>query len=274
MHLGRAFCSLLLFAITLSSSAFAYEEAIIRGPLRPVRLVALGPQNEGIVNTLRVAEGSIVTAGSVILELNDDVAQARVGLARAAANAEGDLRQARLHHQEAQEVLARTQQASTRGAATEWEVRQARVRVEITKAAVESAEERRNVENQRLNLELAQASQSLIRAPFDGMVTRVDTVVGAFVTRGDRPVTIADLTVLEAALFLPAELWFQLRVGNSYPLSVSEPIGRKTEGLLRHMDPVMDAASGRFRAVFTINNADLQIPAGLDVGLNLEDLPP
>ena len=273
MHMARAFCFLMALGIMLSSSAFAYEEAIVRGPLRPVRLVALGPQSEGIVNVLRVAEGSIVTSGSVILELNDEVAQARVGLARAAANAEGDLRQARLHHQETQEVLARTQQASTRGAATEWEVRQARVRVEISKAVVDSAEERRNVENQRLNLELAQASQSIIRAPFDGLVTRVDTVVGAFVTRGDRPVTVADLTVLEAVLFLPAELWFRLRVGNSYPLSVSDPIGRKAEGLLRHMDPVMDAASGRFRAVFTINNADSQIPAGLDVGLNLEELP-
>ncbi|MFN7286416.1 MAG: efflux RND transporter periplasmic adaptor subunit [bacterium] len=274
MHLKCAFCLLILIGASLPPSAVAYEESIIRGPLRPVRLVALGPQNEGIVNVLRVSEGSIVTAGTVILELNDDVAQARVGLARAAANAEGDLRQARLHHQEAQEVLARTQQASTRGAATEWEVRQARVRVEITKAVVESAEERRSVENQRLNLELAQASLSLIRAPFDGMITRVDTVVGAFVTRGDRPITVADLKVLEAVLFLPAELWFRLRVGNSYSLSLSEPIGRKTEGLLRHMDPVMDAASGRFRAVFTINNADLQIPAGLDAGLDLEEVPP
>lgn len=274
MHKWRAFCLLSLTGAMLSSAALAYEESIIRGPLRPVRLVALGPQNEGIVNVLRVAEGSMVSAGSVILELNDDVALARVGLARAAANAEGDLRQARLHHQEAQEVLTRTQQASTRGAATDWEVRQARVRVEITRAVVESAEERRAVENQRLNLELAQASQSLIRAPFDGMVTRVDAVVGTFVTRGDRPVTVADLTVLEAVLFLPAELWFRLRVGNSYTLSVSEPIGRKAEGLLRHMDPVMDAASGRFRAVFTIKNPDMQIPAGLDVGLNLEELPP
>jgi RND family efflux transporter MFP subunit len=274
MHLKRTFYFLILVGAFLSSSAFAYEESIIRGPLRPVRLVALGPQNEGIVNILRVAEGSIVTAGSVILELNDDIAQARVGLARVAANAEGDLRQARLHHQEALEILARTQQASTRGAATEWEVRQARVRVEVTKAVVDSAQERRMIENQRLNLELAQASQSLIRAPFDGMVTRVDTVVGAFVTRGDRPVTVADLTVLEAVLFLPAELWFRLRVGSSYPLSISEPIGRKAEGILRHMDPVMDAASGRFRAVFTVNNADLQIPAGLDVGLDLEELPP
>jgi RND family efflux transporter MFP subunit len=274
MHLRSAFCSLILIGAMISPAAFAYEESIIRGPLRPVRLVAVSPQNEGIVNVLRVTEGSRVSAGSVILELNDDVAQARVALARAAASAEGDLRQARLHHQEAQEVLARTQQASTRGAATEWEVRQARVRVEITKAVVVSAEERRAVEDQRLNLELAQANQSLIRAPFDGMVTRVDAVVGTFVTRGDRPFTIADLTVLEAVLFLPAEFWFRLRVGNSYALSVSEPISRKAEGLLRHMDPVMDAASGRFRAIFTNNNADMQIPAGLDVGLNLEELPP
>lgn len=274
MNMRRLSYILICLGTICSSSALGYEEQMIRGPLRPVRLAALGVQNEGIVSALKATEGSFVAAGSVILELNDDVAQSRISLARAAAAAEGDLRQARLHHQEATEVLARTQQASTRGAATEWEVRQARVRVEITKAVVESAEERREVERQRLNLELAQANQSLIRAPFDGMLTRVDTVVGAFVTRGDRPVTVADLKVLEAVLFLPAELWFRLRVGSAYPLLVSEPISRKAQGLLRHMDPVMDAASGRFRAVFTIDNADLQIPAGLDVGLNLEDLPP
>jgi RND family efflux transporter MFP subunit len=274
MSTKRFYCILLFLGTIFVSPAFGYEEQTVRGPLRPVRLAALGVQSEGIVNALKATEGSIVAAGSIILELNDDVAQARIGLARVAATAEGDLRQARLHHQEAQEVLARTQQASTRGAATEWEVRQARVRVEITRAVVDSADERREVEKQRLNLELAQANQSLIRAPFSGMVTRIDTVVGAFVTRGDRPVTVADLSALEAVLFLPAELWFRLRVGNSYPLLVSEPISRRVQGLLRHMDPVMDAASGRFRAVFTIENRDLQIPAGLDVGLNLEDLPP
>ena len=274
MSTKRFYCILLFLGTIFVSPAFGYEEQTVRGPLRPVRLAALGVQSEGIVNALKATEGSIVAAGSIILELNDDVAQARIGLARVAATAEGDLRQARLHHQEAQEVLARTQQASTRGAATEWEVRQARVRVEITRAVVDSADERREVEKQRLNLELAQANQSLIRAPFSGMVTRIDTVVGAFVTRGDRPVTDADLSALEAVLFLPAELWFRLRVGISYPLLVSEPISRRVQGLLRHMDPVMDAASGRFRAVFTIENRDLQIPAGLDVGLNLEDLPP
>jgi multidrug efflux pump subunit AcrA (membrane-fusion protein) len=98
MGIKRFYCVLLFLGTICVSSAFGYEEQTVRGPLRPVRLAALGVQSEGIVNALKATEGSIVAAGSIILELNDDVAQARVGLARVAATAEGDLRQARLHH--------------------------------------------------------------------------------------------------------------------------------------------------------------------------------
>ncbi|BDG73594.1 efflux RND transporter periplasmic adaptor subunit [Roseomonas fluvialis] len=260
-----------IVALALLSAAplAAAEEDLVRGPTRPQRLATLGPQSDGVVREVLVAEGAAVREGDVLLRLDDAVQTARIGLARAAAEADADLRQAQVQHQEAQAVLARTQQAAGRGAATDWELRQARARVDISAAQSDAASERRRVEQRRLELELAQQDQLVIRAPFDGVVTRLDTVPGATLTRADRPVTVADLSVLEAVLYVPAQAWKALRVGAAYPLLLSEPVGRAMEARLRHMDPVMDAASGRFRAVFTIANEGIAVPAGLEAALDL-----
>lgn len=274
MILSRRHSLLALPLLLIAAPAHAQEDAVVRGPTRPQRLATLGPQADGVVREVLVAEGAQVREGDVLLRLDDEVQAARIGLARAAAEAEGELRQAQVQHQEAQAVHARTQQAAGRGAATEWEVRQARARLEVTRAAAEGAEERRRIEQRRLDLELAQQAQLVIRAPFDGVVTRIDTVAGATLTRADRPLTVADLSVLEAVLYVPAQAWTALRPGQDHPLMLSEPVGRTVEARLRHMDPVMDAASGRFRAVFTIANPDGAIPAGLEAGLDLRSVAP
>lgn len=260
--------------MALPRVAVAQEDTVVRGPTRPQRLAVLGTQADGVVREVAVAEGDRVKEGDLLLRLDDEVQAARINLARVAAEAEGELRQTEVQHHEALAVLVRTQQAAGRGAATEWEVRQARARVEITKAAFHSAEERRRIEQQRLELERAQQTQLAIRAPFDGIVTRVDTVAGATLTRADRPLTVADLAVLEAVLYVPAEAWKVLRIGQAYPLLLSAPVARTLEARLRHMDPVMDAASGRFRAVFTIANPDASLPAGLEAELDLRTITP
>ena len=264
----------ILLVPLLPAAALAQEETVVRGPTRPQRLATLSPQSDGVVREILAAEGERVRAGDVLLRLDDAIQSARIGLARAAAEADAELRQAQVQHQEAQAVLARTQQAAGRGAATDWEVRQARARVDVTKAAADATEERRRIEQRRLELELAQAAQLVIRAPFDGVVTRIDTVPGATLTRADRPVTVADLQGLEAVLFVPAQAWAALRIGQDYPLLLSAPVGREVTARLRHMDPVMDAASGRFRAVFAIPNPEGAIPAGLEAGLDLRGIAP
>ncbi len=262
---------LLAAPLLLARPAGAEEE--VRGPTRPMRLAALGPPVDGVVREVLVVEGQPVQAGAVLVRLVDDVQAARVGLARVAAEAEGELRQAQAQQAEAASVFARTQQAAGRGAATEWELRQARSRLEVAKAAADAAEERRHVERQRLELEVATQQQMTIRAPFDGVVTKLETVPGATLLRTDRPVTVADLRVLEAVLYVPAALWPRLRLGEGYRLRLSSPVDRMVAARLRHLDPVMDVASGRFRAIFVIDNPDGTLPAGLEAELDTAALP-
>jgi len=262
--------ALLLMLLAVPAGA----QDLVRGPTRPQALAALAPQADGIVRRVAVAEGDRVRQGDLLLALEDDLQQARIALAEAAAANEAELRQARVTLAEASAVLERTATAAGRGAAGEWEVRQARARVELARAGVESAEEKRRLEARRLDVERAAAEQQLLRAPFDGIVTRVDVVAGATVSRSDRPVTVADLTVLEAVLFLPASAWPKLRLGSTYTLTLAAPVDRPVAAVLRSVDPVLDAASGRFRAVFTIANPDLALPAGMEAALDLAALGP
>jgi len=250
------------------------EDHQARGPVRPQLSAVIGPLMDGVVRSIPVAEGAAVRRGDVLLHLVDDVQVARIGLARAAAAAEGELRQAEVQAAEAAAVLARLQAAQANRAASDWEVRQARARAEAARAAVQAAEDRRQVERQRLDLELATLEQHLVRAPFDGVLSKIDTVPGATLTRLDRPLTVVALSTLEAVLFLPAFAWPRLRLGGDYPLHLSDPVGRTVTGRLRHIDPALDAASGRFRAVFVIGNADLALPAGVEAMLDLAALAP
>jgi multidrug efflux system membrane fusion protein len=245
----------------------------VRGVTRPRDIAQLGPLSEGPVREVPVAEGDRVRAGQVLLRLDDQVQEARIALARTAAEAEGELRQAQAQAAEAGAHAARTAAAARAGGAMEWELRQANARVAVARATVEAAEDRRRLERRRLEMEQAQAETYLVRAPFDGVVWKLETNRGALLARGDRPVTVADLAVLEAVIFVPAEEFAALRPGARYPVRVLLPQAIARTAKLRHVDMLMDSASGRFRCVFTLENADAAIPAGVEVEVTLAPLP-
>lgn len=247
-------------------------ERIARGPTRPAQIATLGALQDGVVREVKVAEGDRVRRGDLLLQLNDDVQEARIGLTRAAAASEGELRQAEVQAQEAETVLARTQAAAARNAATEWEIRHARARLDSARAAVQAATDRRKVEQQRLELEIASRETLVIRAPFDGTVTRLDTINGATLSRSDRPLVVSDLSSIEAVLYLPGHLWPRLKIGNVYPLSLSAPVSERRDARLRYIEPVLDAASGRFRAIFVIENRDLALPAGVEATFDFSEV--
>lgn len=245
----------------------------VAGIVLPARVVTLNPLLDGVVAEVSAREGQRVARGDVLLRLDDGVQSARIALARAAADATGELRRAEVEAAEAAAVLARTRQAAAAGAARDWEVRQSQARLDAAQAALQTARERVEIERRRLALETAQAELHLLRAPFDGRVFRVEVKPGATVGRGSVAMTVADLTELEATLFVPARALGRLREGMEVPLALGEPVGRTVIATLRHVDRLIDAASGRFRAVFVLANADEEMPSGIEATLDLGALP-
>ena len=258
----------LAFLLLLALPATARAEEV-RGAVRPVHVADLAPLIDGTVEEIAVREGARVRRGDVLLRMNDDVQQARVVLARTSAEATGEIRQAEAALAEAQAVAARTAAAASRGAATPQELGQAQARAATARAAVQAATERRAVEERRLATEIAVAAQYAIRAPFDGEVTRIEVAPGASLSRTDHPLTVADLSMLEAVLFVPARLVHLLHEGDMLTLHLGAPVGRDVQARLRHIDPQMEGGSARFRCVFVIDNPGSTMPAGMEARLDL-----
>src|SRR5439155_18523365 len=126
-------------------------------PGRDVKLGALVP---GRVAQLFVAEGDVVTAGTVLGEIevgpaNDELTQARATLAETTASLEA-----------AQAKKTRAEQLLARGIVAAQEVEQARAEAVSAASALERA--RASVE-----LSLRKVSRSQLKAPFDGVVVAV-----------------------------------------------------------------------------------------------------
>lgn len=240
----------------------------IRGPVKPSKQVVLNAPLDGVLKTRPVLEGDFVTAGQVVAQMNDDVQAARVSTARAAFDASADQRSAALAVEEATIVLERTTQAFEKGAATDWELRGAKLRLEQNKAGLDAARERKNLDTERLKLEEETLAQYKVLAPFAGLVVKVEAEPGATMTKFDKLLTIVSLEVLEATLFVPVELFDRLTVGHEYVLAAEAPVNRRLTGRLKVIDPVIDAASRTFRSVFTISNPDRRLPAGFTVELS------
>ncbi|MBS7809541.1 efflux RND transporter periplasmic adaptor subunit [Roseococcus pinisoli] len=255
------------FAATAASAQTSPGFEAVRGVTKARDIAQLGPLLDGTVREIMVAEGDRVREGQPVLRLDDTVQSQRIAQARSAAEAEGDVLQAEAQATEAQAQASRVSSAVGRGGAMEWELRQANARLAVARAAVQVAQDRRRLDRRRLEVELSVIEQYQIRAPFDGRVFKIDTGVGSPLSRSDRPITIADLRTLEATLYMPAAAFPYLRTGRQYELRLLAPVDREVRATLRFLDLLMDAASGRFRTVFVIENPDEAIPAGVEAML-------
>jgi RND family efflux transporter MFP subunit len=244
------------------------ELAASAGVASPLHELVLRPEVAGTVLPDAIArEGDEVAAGEVLAALDPAVQAAAVELARMQAEDQLQVERAAAVVREMQVRLEQTQQLADQDAATRWEVRQAQVQLDLAQIDERIARRELELAGQRLVLEAARLEQMTLRAPFDGVVVSVEARGGQMVQPEDPILRFASLERLKVELHLPASLWDELDVGRSYRLMGGEPVEREVVGELTWIDPVLDPASGTFRAVLEVGNADGALPAGFTAWL-------
>ncbi len=239
----------------------------LTGIARPSHQVTLTAPLDGVLDEILVSEGDDVTAGQTVARMDDGIQRAAVEVARLRAESTGEMRQAELSLAEAQILVDRYTQAYEKDAASDWEVRRAELQRDQAAARRDGLREQRQQARANLALELARLERHRINVPFDGRVVREAAEPGATLARGDSVLIIIALDPLEAELHLPAALYGQLQSGDKVTLEAGEPVNRDLTATVKITDPVIDPASRTFRCMFTIDNADKQMPAGFTVQL-------
>lgn len=246
----------------LDMKLFRYE-----GAVQPKLQAILKPVFDGRLYEINVVEGDQVKQGQLLGRLDDRAQSMNVKEAQLRADSEAGVERATYALEEAQMNYERAQKSFEADAASEWEVRRARVLRDQATADVQLAKDQGMINEALLELEEQRLADYRFEAPFDGEVTEVVGQPGNAVNRDDPVMTVKAFETLEAQLFLPARLYGLLKAGHAYELVASTPVDRVLIGKLRYIDPNLDSASETMRTLFEIDNAERALPAGFTVYL-------
>ncbi len=189
------------------------------------RKVTVHAEATGRILDLRVEEGQKVARGQVIARIEGDAQAA--GLLRAKAN----LEKARLDFERIRALHAR-------GAATDEELETARITYET--ARIDLRDRQRDVRTTK------------VRAPMAGTVTERFVDEGAFVTSGAQVVSIVDFSSLVARMFIPERELDRVRVGQPATVVGKAATGRRAEGKVLRIAPVVDPTTGTVKVTVAL----------------------
>lgn len=179
------------------------------GWIRPTRSVDVQSDIIGRVVELNVAEGDPVEQGQLLLRIDPSQYEAAVARARAAVSeARAGEAQARANLLQARRTLERNEALAQSDAnlISAQALEEARSAVEVQTAMHEAATHRVAQADAALRESLDQRAKTVIRAPIDGVVTRLNVdvgetaIVGTMNNAGSLLLTISDLGVIEAVV--------------------------------------------------------------------------
>lgn len=197
------------------------DESQAVGTLRSRQSVMLRPEVAGRVTALGFADGARVRRGQMLVQLDDRLQQAELRQAQA------QLAVAEANHRRNQELVAQKF---------------------VAQRVLDESAAGLQVAQAQLALAEARLARMRIVAPFDGVVGLRHVNVGDYVKDGADLVNLEDLSMLLVDFRLPERDLARLRVGQPVRLELDALPGRRFEGRVEAVDPLVDA-NGRAAAV-------------------------
>jgi multidrug efflux system membrane fusion protein len=215
-------------------------EGVVRGRTEASRKVSVRSETKGRVVELPVEEGDWVEEGDVMARLSADDRPARLREAKA-------LREQRRIEFEASQKL------SKKGFRADTQVAAARAALEAAEALVTLAAEELN--------------DTVIRAPFAGLVDERISEIGDFLETGDPAAMIVDLDPMLVVAQVSEINHGKVRVGQTGYARLVD--GSFIEGTVRYVSSVAEPATRTFRVELEVPNGSFTIADGLTAELRL-----
>jgi RND family efflux transporter MFP subunit len=214
------------------------------------RKASVASKATGRLEWLGVLEGSKVHEGEVIARLESSDTQAMRD--QAAANvqvAEANLAQGRAELTQAEIAFRRSEALGEKNIISDSTRESAEARVAKARAAFAGYEAAIAAAQANLRVSDVAVSQTLIRAPFDGVVLTRHANVGDTITPFSQAidtkgavVTIADMDSLEVEADVAESSYLSIHVGQPVEIQLDAIPGERFEGVVSRMVPTVDRA--------------------------------
>lgn len=189
--------------------------------------VTVHAEATGSIVKLMVEEGDDVKEGQLLARIRYDAQSSAVD--RAAAN----LEKTRADYERIKQLFAQ-------GAASAEEMDSARTAYDT--AMLDVKDRRRDVRNTRVN------------APFSGTITERFVSEGGFVSSGAQLFSIVDFDTLVARVYVPEKELDRIRPGQPVDVVGKAAAGRKAEGKVERIAPIVDATTGTVKVTVALPN--------------------
>lgn len=236
------------------------------------RIVRLSSQVQGTLAEVGVRRGDRVTRGQIVARLDSTVEQAQLEALRLKAETDVYIRSKSVVAETTRASVMRQRELGRRDVASAQQVQKAEMEHEVALAELAQAELDRNLA--ALDLQRAEGTMNrrVLRAPVDGVVTRVALSPGEFADPQQAAMEIAETSVLRVELFLPLEVYPAIRLGMKARVQPQEPIGGSHPVTVVSRDGTIDSASGLFQVQFHLANEDGRVPGGIRCTIRFDEM--
>ena len=247
--------------VTRPTSGQAENEIVLPGNLQAFNDAPIFARTNGYLKSWSTDIGAKVKGGQVMAEIEAPDVDAQL------RQANGTLAQARANLDIANLNFARQQDLLAKKVNSQQEFDQARTSMDAQKAAVQAAEAAVQ------NLKVQQGFQNII-APFDGVVTRRNTDVGALINAtggGQELFRVARMDILRVYVYVPQAYAAYVQEGSEAFLKFAEFPGEKIEGKVAHIAGAIDSTTRTLQTEIEVDNKDGHLFPGsfADVHLSL-----
>jgi membrane fusion protein, multidrug efflux system len=228
--------------VVVARSDTVVDAILATGQIEAMQSVELRPDIEGRIDQILVREGSSVSRGQALFQVDDAELKAEV----ARAEAERDL---------ARQSLTRTRELLAQKASSQSELERAEATARSTEA-----------QYQLLKVRL---DRTTVRAPFSGVAGRRLVSLGDYVTTSDGLMMLQTVTPQRAVFQVPERYADQLAVGQTVSFRVAALPGREFTGRVDFVDPVVQLPARTITVKAQVPNTRRELQAGMFIEARL-----
>jgi len=237
------------------------QDLVLSGTAAAIRTSMLASKGSGILRSIKVREGERVKAGQVLCVLDT------VTISLHAEAAAADQAQALAALEDAKRDMARVEQLADAGALPEQTAEKAELGLKIASLRARAAGVGVRMAHQAL-------SDATLRAPFDGVITKVLSEEGQYVAMmPPTPVfLLVDTDTLEVRVPVPERKVASVSIGQ--PVVVELPAVNVTRSAkVDRKADVVDPMTRSTEVVIRLDNSDRSLPAGLFATVTFTGVP-
>jgi membrane fusion protein (multidrug efflux system) len=281
------------------SPATAVEQPIARfiratGTLMAEEQADVAAETAGRVVAAPIERGTPVSQGAELIRLssaetdaqlkeaeaNAAQIEARLGITSGGAfdvNAVPEMQNAKASYELAQSEFARIKSLLDQRVVSQSEYDQRRTQMEASRQQYEAA--KNGAAQQYQSLQAARARVSLarkafadtvVRAPFNGVVAERLVSVGDYVTKGMKVAVVVRVNPLRVQLTVPEQFISAVGVGQSVGFVVDAYAGRQFEGRVKYVSPALQAAQRALTIEAEVPNPKGELKPGLFATARIE----